>query len=120
MLTIRSADWAAADEDLEKSTLRLGFVPLLDAAPLVVAKERGFFRRHGLDVTLSRERSWANVRDNLEAGLLDAAQMLAPMTLAATLGAGARAVPMVTALSLGLNGNAITVSHQPSLSSNAY
>ena len=54
MLTIRSADWAAADEDLEKSTLRLGFVPLLDAAPLVVAKERGFFRRHGLDVTLSR------------------------------------------------------------------
>jgi nitrate/nitrite transport system substrate-binding protein len=110
MLTIRSADWAAADEDLEKSTLRLGFVPLLDAAPLVVAKERGFFRRHGLDVTLSRERSWANVRDNLEAGLLDAAQMLAPMTLAATLGAGARAVPMVTALSLGLNGNAITVS----------
>ena len=110
MLTIRSADWAAADEDLEKSTLRLGFVPLLDAAPLVVAKERGFFRRHGLDVTLSRERSWAEVRDELEAGRLDAAQMLAPMTLAATLGAGARAVPMVTALSLGLNGNAITVS----------
>lgn len=110
MLTIRSADRPAADEDLEKSTLRLGFVPLLDAAPLVIAKERGFFRRHGLDVMLSPERSWANVRDNLEAGLLDASQMLAPMTLAATLGAGARAVPMVTALSLGLNGNAITVS----------
>ena len=110
MLTIRSADWAAPAEDLEKSALRLGFVPLLDAAPLVIAKERGFFRRHGLDVVLSRERSWANVRDNLEAGRLDAAQMLAPMTLAATLGAGARAVPMVTALSLGLNGNAITVS----------
>ncbi|MBM4245671.1 MAG: ABC transporter substrate-binding protein [Deltaproteobacteria bacterium] len=110
MLTIRSAGWEAPQEDLEKSSLRLGFVPLLDAAPLVVAKERGFFRRHGLDVELSRERSWANVRDNLEAGRLDAAQMLAPMTLAATLGAGARAVPMVTALSLGLNGNAITVS----------
>lgn len=112
MLTIRSAGWAAPDEQLEKSVLRLGFVPLLDAAPLVIAKERGFFRRHGLDVTLSRERSWANVRDHLEAGHLDAAQVLAPMTLAATLGAGTRAVPMVTALSLGLNGNAITVSNE--------
>jgi nitrate/nitrite transport system substrate-binding protein len=108
--TIRSAGWAATDDDLEKSTLRLGFVPLLDAAPLILAKERGFFRRHGLDVTLSRERSWANVRDHLEAGQLDAAQMLAPMTLAATIGVGARAVPMVTGLSLGLNGNSITVS----------
>jgi two-component system, oxyanion-binding sensor len=108
--TIGSAGWAAAAEDLEKTSLRLGFVPLLDAAPLVIAKERGFFRRHGLDVTLAREPSWANVRDNLAAGRLDAAQMLAPMPLASTLGAGARAVPMLTALSLGLNGNAITVS----------
>ena len=108
--TIGSAGWANADEDLEKSALRLGFVPLIDAAPLVVAKERGFFRRHGLDVTLVRQPSWANVRDNLAAGRLDAAQMLAPMPLAATLGIGARAVPMLTGLSLGLNGNAITVS----------
>lgn len=109
--TIRSAGWSTTDENLEKTTLRLGFVPLIDAAPLVVAKERGYFRRHGLDVTLSRESSWANVRDNLAAGVLDAAQMLAPMPLASTLGAGARAVPMLTALSLGLNGNAITVSN---------
>lgn len=108
--TIRSAGWGPADDDLEKRSLRLGFVPLLDAAPLVIAKERGFFRRQGLDVTLSREPSWANVRDHLAAGRLDAAQMLAPMPLASTLGAGARAVPMQTALSLGLNGNAITVS----------
>jgi nitrate/nitrite transport system substrate-binding protein len=108
--TIRSAAWATADEGIEKSALKLGFVPLLDAAPLVVAKERGFFRRHGLDVTLVRQPSWANVRDNLAAGRLDAAQTLAPMPLAATLGIGARAVPMLTALSLGLNGNAITVS----------
>ncbi|MEW6273246.1 MAG: CmpA/NrtA family ABC transporter substrate-binding protein [Thermodesulfobacteriota bacterium] len=108
--TIRSAAWAAAGEGLEKRKLRLGFVPLIDAAPLVIAKERGFFRRHGLEVTLSREVSWANVRDNLAAGVLDAAQMLAPMPLASTLGVGARAVPMLTALSLDLNGNAITVS----------
>lgn len=108
--TIGDAAREAAGAGVEKARLRLGFVPLLDAAPLVVAKERGFFRRHGLDVTLVREASWTAVQEGLVAGRLDAAHMPAPMPLAATLGIGTPPVPMVTALSLDLNGNAITVS----------
>ena len=96
--------------DLEKTSLRLGLLPLADAAPLVIAKERGFFARHGLDVELRVERAWAALRDKVAMGVLDAAQMLAPMPIAATLGLDGIAVPMVTALSLNLNGNAITIS----------
>lgn len=95
---------------LEKTALRLGLLPLADAAPLAVAKSRGFFARHGLEVELRVERSWAGLRDKLAMGVLDAAQMLAPMPVAATLGLDGMAVPMVTALSLNLNGNAITIS----------
>jgi two-component system, oxyanion-binding sensor len=95
---------------LEKTSLRLGLLPLADAAPLAVAKSRGFFARHGLEVDLRVERAWAGLRDKVAMGLLDAAQMLAPMPVAATLGLDGMAVPMVTALSLNLNGNAITIS----------
>lgn len=94
------------------SKLRIGFVALNDCAPLVIARERGFFRRHGLEVELVREPSWANVRDKVQAGLLDGAQMLAPMPLAMTLGLEGTAVPMTVPLSLGLNGNGITVSKE--------
>jgi nitrate/nitrite transport system substrate-binding protein len=90
--------------------LRIGITPLCDSAPIVVAAERGFFRDEGLAVELSREPSWANIRDKLAAGALDAAHMLAPMPLAATLGVGPFQQPMITALSLGLGGNAITLS----------
>jgi two-component system, oxyanion-binding sensor len=90
--------------------LRLGFVPLSDCAVLAVAQEKGFFRRHDLDVTLSREVSWANIRDKVAVGTLDGAQMLAGMPVAATAGIDPVAEPLVTAFSLDLNGNAITVS----------
>ncbi|MBM4269297.1 MAG: ABC transporter substrate-binding protein [Deltaproteobacteria bacterium] len=90
--------------------LRLGIIPLSDCAVLAVAKEKGFFRRHGVEVTLSREVSWANVRDKVAAGALDGAQMLAGMPLAASVGIDPLARPLITALSLDLNGNAVTVS----------
>lgn len=90
--------------------LRLGFLPLVDCAPLVVAQRVGLFREEGLDVVLRREASWANVRDRLQLGMLDAAQMLAPMPLAASLGLDGAVTPIQTALVLNLNGNAITVS----------
>jgi len=95
---------------LEKSTLRLGIVALTDCAPIVVAVEKGFFARHGLRVSLSREASWSAIRDKLALGELDGAQMLAGMPLASSLGVGAAPRPMLTACSLDLNGNAITVS----------
>ena len=96
---------------LEKSSLDLGFIPLTDCAPLVVALEFGIFARYGLDVTLSREPSWANIRDKVSFGLLDGAQMLAGMPLSCSLGAEAIHKPMVVAMALNLNGNAITVSN---------
>ncbi len=95
---------------IEKATLRVGVMPLADAAPLVVAAARGCFERAGLEVELVVEKSWAAIRDKLAIGLLDAAQMPAPMPLAATLGIDGMNVPMRTALSLNLNGNGISVS----------
>ncbi len=96
---------------LEKSDLALGFVPLTDCAPLVVAKEKGYFEQRGLDVELSRESSWANIRDKVSVGMLDGAQMLAGMPLASACGLDTSA-PMITGLSLDLNGNGITVSNE--------
>lgn len=92
------------------SRLTVGLLPLADAAPLLVARECGYFARHGLDVSLSVEASWAGLRDKLAAGMLDAAALLAPMPLAAQLGLDQLGVPIETALTLSRNGNAITVS----------
>ncbi|MBI3507756.1 MAG: ABC transporter substrate-binding protein [Proteobacteria bacterium] len=99
-----------AGQGIEKRKLTLGFVPLTDCAPLVVAHEKGFFERHGLDVELSREGSWATVRDKIAVEALDAGQMLAAMPLAATLGLGGFRTPMVVCMTLNLNGNAVTLS----------
>lgn len=90
--------------------LRLGFIPLNDAAPLIVAGELGLFAEEGLDVELSREASWATVRDKVAVGALDAAHMLAPMIIAASLGVGGARTPMIAPLSLNLSGSAFTVS----------
>ncbi len=109
---MRSAAWAAGSEGLEKTRLTFGIIPLTDCAPLVVAAEKGYFKKHGLDVTISKEASWANIRDKVSIGALDGAHMLAGMPIAATLGVGAIPKPTVTAYSMDLNGNAITVSNE--------
>ncbi len=90
--------------------LRIGFIPLVDAAALIVAVDKGFARAEGLDVTLVREVSWSNVRDKLNIGLFDAAHLLAPVAIASSLGLGHIKVPIAAPFNLGLNGNAITVS----------
>jgi two-component system, oxyanion-binding sensor len=87
-----------------------GFIPLLDCAPLVIARELGFDSRCGLTLHLHREVSWANIRDKLDVGAFDCAHMLAPMPIAATLGLGRATEPVIAPMSLSLNGNAITVS----------
>lgn len=94
---------------LEKTHLKLGFVPLVDTAPLVVAKERGFFAEAGLEVELSREAAWASIRDKVAVGALDGAQMLAPLPLAMTTGASPIQVAMVAGMALNLGGNTITL-----------
>jgi ABC-type nitrate/sulfonate/bicarbonate transport system substrate-binding protein len=92
--------------------LRLGFVPLADCAPLVIAQELGFFQKYGLEVILSRELGWATVRDKVIHGELDAAHALAAMPVAATLGLGSINCDCLTALVLNLHGNAITLSNE--------
>jgi NitT/TauT family transport system ATP-binding protein len=89
---------------------RIGFMPLTDAALVIVAAEGDFGGREGVSITPVRDVSWANVRDKLNIGLFDAAHMLAPLAIAATLGIGQARAPMVAPVALGLNGNAITVS----------
>jgi nitrate/nitrite transport system substrate-binding protein len=94
----------------QRRRLKLGIVPLCDCAPVVVAKERGFFADQDLDVEISREQSWANIRDKVAVGTLDGAQMLAGMPLSATLGLGNIRAPIITGIGLNVGGNAITVS----------
>ncbi len=93
--------------------LRIGFIPLADAAALIIAVDRGFATAEGLEVELVREVSWANIRDKLNIGLFDAAHLIAPVAIASSLGLGHVKVPIVAPFALGVNGNAITVS--PSL-----
>ncbi len=90
--------------------LRIGYMPLTDAALLHVAETRGFAAERGLDLDLVRETSWANIRDKLAIGHFDAAHLLAPAAIASAIGIGQMDVPLVAPLALGLNGNAITVS----------
>ncbi len=90
--------------------IKVGFMPLLDGASLVAAAERGFAAEEGVELTLVRETSWANIRDRTIIGHFDAAHMLGPMAVASTLGIGHVRVPLVAPCALGLGGNAITVS----------
>ena len=92
---------------MSHSSLILGFIPLLDCAPLAVAAEMGFAAEQGIDLTLVRETSWANIRDRLVVGHSDAAHMLGPMAVASTLGMGHLQVSIIAPLSLGLGGNAV-------------
>jgi len=96
--------------NIEKINLTIGFIPLTDCAPLVIAQEKGLFAKHGLEVTLSREKSWSAIADGIREGRLDAAQMVTGMPLAITLGMGKKVpTPIVTSLTLSRNGNAITI-----------
>lgn len=90
--------------------LRLGFVPLTDSAPLIVAQEFGLFARRGFRVKLTRELGWASVRDKLVHGELDAAHAPCGLPFALTLGLGCVPTECFTSLVLNLHGNAITLS----------
>ncbi len=90
--------------------IRLGFVPLLDAAPLIVAEALGFAEEEGLSMTLTAAPSWASLRDMLVRGQVDAAQMLSPVPVAMALGLGG-SMARIEALSvLNANGDVIGVS----------
>ncbi|MCD7059021.1 CmpA/NrtA family ABC transporter substrate-binding protein [Pelagibacterium xiamenense] len=90
--------------------ISVGYVPLLDSAVLIAAQEMGFAETEGLALSLTRETSWANIRDRVAIGHFDVAHMLAPMPLSVNLGLAPLDVPMVAPMALGLGGNAVTVS----------
>lgn len=92
--------------------VRLGFVPLSDCAPIAVAHEMGIFKRHGLDVELSRELGWASVRDKIIYGHLDAAQSIAGIAIALGLGINEMRCEVAVPMVLNLHGNAITLSKE--------
>ena len=102
----------AAVRRVEKSVVSLGYVPTTDAAPLIVAKEKGFFKKYGLtQVELIADSSWQAIADGLANQRLDCAQLLAGMPLAMTIGVDRkRPTPIVTGMVLARNGNAITLS----------
>ncbi len=87
-----------------------GFMPLTDSAILVAAREFGLARAEGIDLVLTRETSWANIRDRMAVGHFVAAHLLAPMPVASNLGLSPLSLPLIAPMALGLGGNAVTVS----------
>lgn len=90
--------------------LRIGFIALDDAAPIIVAQEQGFFHKQGLRVELSREVGWATIRDKLVYRELDATHALGAMIISTTLGLNSLPCDCLTACVLSTNGNCITLS----------
>jgi bicarbonate transport system substrate-binding protein len=108
---------AAAPSNLETKTISLGFIPILEAAPLVVGVEKGFFAKHGLEVNLTKQASWPSARDNLVLGSagggIDGGQWQMPMPQMISEGAltDGKKVPMVVLAMLMSQGNGIAASN---------
>ena len=93
-----------------RTTVKLGFVPLSDSAPLTVARELGLYSKEGLDVVLTRELGWASIREKLAYQDLDAAHAPAPMLFRMAMGLDGRPVDVFTSYFLNAGGNAVTLS----------
>ena len=95
-----------------KEPIKLGFIPLTDCSPIVMAKELGLFKKYGVDVIVTKESSWANVRDKILTGELDGAHCLYTMPFSVYTGVGGKAgSEMKIAMMLSENGQAITLSN---------
>ncbi|AZF54446.1 Nitrate ABC transporter, substrate-binding protein [Pseudomonas sp. R4-34-07] len=103
--------WVNGSDAPEKSSLDLGFMALTDCASLVVAATQGFAQPYGLTLNLKRQTSWANLRDKLVSGELDAAHSLYGLIYAVHLGIGGVAPsPMAVLMGLNQNGQSINLS----------
>ena len=106
-----------AASQLETGTISLGFVPILESAPLVIGLEKGFFAKHGLDVKLSKQSSWSAARDNVVLGTngggIDGGQWQLPMPQMITEGAltNGKKVPMYVLAMLMSQGNGIAAAN---------
>jgi nitrate/nitrite transport system substrate-binding protein len=98
----------ATDDDV----IRLGIIPLTDCAPVVMAHEYGLFKKYGVNVVVSKEASWANVRDKILTGELDGAHCLFGMPFSVYTGVGGKAgSEMKIAMVISSNGQAISLSN---------
>lgn len=105
--------FAGTGETPEIPRLKIGFIPLTDCASVVMAYELGLYKKYGLDVTVSKEASWAGVRDKLTIGELQASHILYGMPYASTLGitgAEGQKKEMIIPMAINHNGQAITLS----------
>jgi nitrate/nitrite transport system substrate-binding protein len=97
----------------EKRDLKIGFIPITCATPIIMADPMGFYRKHGLNVEVIRTAGWAVIRDRAIAREYDAAHMLSPMPLAMSLGVGvATPQPWAVAAIENINGQAITLANK--------
>jgi nitrate/nitrite transport system substrate-binding protein len=94
---------------LEKKDLKVGFIPITCATPIIMAEPMGFYRKQGLNVQVFKASSWAMIRDLSINGETDATHMLSPMPLAISLGVGSQSVPYVMPAVENINGQAITL-----------
>ncbi len=94
---------------LEKKDLKIGFIPITCATPLIMAHPLGFYQRQGLNVEVVKTAGWALIRDKMLNKEYDATHFLSPMPLAISLGLGSNATPMNVATIQNTNGQAITL-----------
>src|SRR5688500_18751791 len=106
-----AAHTTAAELELEKEQLKIGFIKLTDMAPLAIAYEKGYFEDEGLYVTLEPQANWKVVLDSVITGELDGSHMLSGQPFGATMGYGTKA-DMITIMSMAINGIGITVSNE--------
>jgi len=109
-----SRSWAAtagsASEGPETPNLNFGMIALTDCSPIVIAHEKGLFKKYGINSTVTKGANWAAIRDNLSTGSIQATHMLIGMPLASTMGLlGSPKKPMVIPWLLNRNGQAITL-----------
>lgn len=102
----------ASGNDLEKRDVRIGFIPITCATPIVMSEPLGIYEKYGLKASVVKLPNWAAVRDSAIAGELDAYHMLSPMPIAITMGLGSAAFPIKLASIENINGQAITVANK--------
>jgi nitrate/nitrite transport system substrate-binding protein len=99
----------AATGPIEKKDLKVGFIPITCATPIIMAKPMGFYEKQGLNVEVIKTAGWAVIRDKTINKEYDAAHMLSPMPIAISLGAGSNAIPYTMPAVENINGQAITL-----------
>jgi nitrate/nitrite transport system substrate-binding protein len=109
---IRNSAWAAGTDAPEITEVKIGFIPLTDCAPIVVAAEMGFDKKYGIKIIPSKEASWAGVRDKVVNGELHAAHVLYGLMYGVQMGIGGQQKDMAVLMALNNNGQGITLSSQ--------